>query len=118
MFFATKADDVPGTAPWRAALVGPATRVAILQNGVEHRERFADLVPAAQLLPVMVDLPAERTAPGRLRQRDPAQLWVPDTDHGRAFVDLFTGTPVDAATSPDFVTVLWRKLTLNALGAY
>ncbi len=117
VIIATKAYDAPATAPWLQALVSPATRVAILQNGVEHRERFADLVPAAQLLPVMVDLPAERSAPGVLRQRGQALLRVPNDDLGRAFVDLFAGTTVDAATSDDFRSVLWRKLTINAPGA-
>ncbi|QND66399.1 hypothetical protein HB777_22440 [Mesorhizobium loti] len=33
---ATKAYDVTSTEPWLLGLVGPKTRVAILQNGVEH----------------------------------------------------------------------------------
>ncbi len=117
VFVAIKAYDVVSVARWLNALVGPTTRVAILQNGVEHRERFANLVPANQLLPVMVDLPAERLSPGVLRQRGPALLRVPNDELGRAFVDLFAGTSVDAKTSDDFLSVLWRKLTINAPGA-
>jgi 2-dehydropantoate 2-reductase len=33
---ATKAHQTAGAAPWLAALVGRTTRVAVLQNGVEH----------------------------------------------------------------------------------
>ncbi|BET67918.1 2-dehydropantoate 2-reductase [Opitutales bacterium ASA1] len=117
IFVAVKAYDAAATAPWLAALLGPSTRVAIIQNGVEHRERFAPWVPASQLLPVMVDLPAERTAPGRIRQRGPGLVRVPADDLGHAFVALFAGTPIDAATSDDFTTVLWRKLTINSHGA-
>ncbi len=114
---ATKAYDATSTAPWLNALVGPTTRVAILQNGVEHRERFAGLVPPDQLLAVMVDLPAERSEFGALRQRGPAVLRVPNDELGRAFVALFAGTGVDAKTSDDFLSVLWRKLAINAPGA-
>src|SRR3712207_6149015 len=45
----TKAYDVAGTATWLKQLVGPHTRVAIIQNGVEHIERFAPFVPVEQL---------------------------------------------------------------------
>ncbi len=114
---ATKAYHVPAIAPWLQRLVGPQTRVAILQNGVEHRERFAGLVSPDQVLPVMVDIPAERMAPGKFHQRAWGLLRVPDDRLGHAFVELFTHTPIDAATATDFTTVLWRKLTLNAPGA-
>ncbi|MFZ9681797.1 MAG: 2-dehydropantoate 2-reductase [Cephaloticoccus sp.] len=117
MLIATKAYDVAGTAPWLATLVGPNTRVAVLRNGVEHRERFQSLVPAAQLLPVMVDLPASRLASGHIRQHGRGVLRVPDGDIGEAFCTLFAGTSIDAATVNDFTTCVWRKLTLNAPGA-
>ncbi|WP_221032127.1 2-dehydropantoate 2-reductase [Actomonas aquatica] len=117
VFVATKAYDASSVAPWLNALLSPITKIAILQNGVEHRQRFAELVPAAQLLPVMVDLPAERTAPGVLRQRGPALLRVPADPLGEAFVALFADTAVDVKTSDDFLSVLWRKLTINAPGA-
>lgn len=114
---ATKAYDATSAAVWLRAIVGPETRVAILQNGVEHRERFRDHVPADRLLPVMVDLPAERDAPGRIRQRGRTVFRVPDDSLGREFIQLLEGTGFDAAASQDFTSVLWRKLALNAPGA-
>ncbi|HUG10476.1 MAG TPA: 2-dehydropantoate 2-reductase [Opitutaceae bacterium] len=117
LLVATKAYDAAGTAAWLDALVSPTTRVAILQNGVEHRERFREHVPAERLLPVMIDLPAERTAPGRIRQRGKGVLRVPDDPLGREFVALLAGTTLDVATSADFVSVLWRKLAVNTPGA-
>ena len=47
---------------WLAGLVGPQTRVAVLQNGVEHVERFTPWLPADRITPAVVDIPAERTA--------------------------------------------------------
>ena len=43
--------------------------MAVLQNGVEHRERFAPYVPLESILPVIVDCPAERKSPERIVQR-------------------------------------------------
>lgn len=48
---ATKAHQTSKAAPWLAALTGPATRIAVLQNGVEHRERVVPLV-AGRVVPV------------------------------------------------------------------
>jgi 2-dehydropantoate 2-reductase len=114
---ATKAYDVAGTAHWLARLVGADTRVAVLQNGVEHRARFAGLVPDDRIVPVIVDIPAERTAPGRVRQRRIGSMLVPDDDAGRAFVALMASTPFAISVSDDFTTAAWRKLAVNCAGA-
>ena len=45
---ATKAYDVAGAAEWLQRLMGSDTRLAVLQNGVEHVERFAPYVSKAQ----------------------------------------------------------------------
>src|SRR6059036_1212349 len=42
---ATKAYDVAGTAIWLEKLCSNGAPIAVLQNGVEHRERFAPYVP-------------------------------------------------------------------------
>lgn len=113
----TKAYDVAGAATWLRALSGADTRVAILQNGVEHLERFAPHVPLERLVPVVIDCPAERTAPGRVRQRGPGLMTVPDSAAGKAFAALFTGTPLTVQIVPDWRTTAWRKLCLNCAGA-
>jgi 2-dehydropantoate 2-reductase len=113
----TKAYDCAGAAAWFPGLVGPSTRVAILQNGVEHRERFAAWLPPERLLPVMVDIPAERPEPGRIVQRGPGKMIVPADEAGRQFVDLFVGSALSVTTTTDFKSAVWRKLCLNAPGA-
>ena len=114
---ATKAYDVAGAADWLARLAGPETRVAVLQNGVEHVARFAPFVPAERILPVMVDVPAEREAPGRIRQRGRGTMLVPAGQDGGAFADMFDGTGIDVAEAEDFNSALWRKLCVNSAGA-
>jgi 2-dehydropantoate 2-reductase len=114
---AVKSHQTPAVAGWLKALVGPGTKVAMLQNGVEHRERGAPYVPAGTVIvPVVVALPAERTAPGEIEMHGGAALTVPDDDAGRAFVALFDGTFVKANTDPDFTTRVWEKLCLNCAG--
>ena len=113
---ATKAYDVAGAAKWLDRLCAAGAPVAVLQNGVEHRERFAAYLPLESILPVMVDCPVERRSPELVVQRGQMHLKVPADDLGRSFVDLFAGTPAGAAAVSDFQTVVWRKLCHNAAG--
>jgi 2-dehydropantoate 2-reductase len=112
----TKAYDAPGAAAWFGGLVTPRTHVAILQNGVEHRERFAAYLRPDRLVPVMVDIPSERSAAGLVRQRGPGRMVAPDDAAGRVFASLFAGTPLDVAVTPDFTSTVWRKLCVNSVG--
>jgi 2-dehydropantoate 2-reductase len=116
VLIATKAYDAAGAAQWLPGLCGKDTPVVVLQNGVEHVERFAPYVSVERLVPAVIDCPAERTAPGRMRQRGPSWIVVPDTAHGRAFVPLFRRTNFDVSTG-DFTTRAWAKLCINAPGA-
>ena len=118
---ATKAYDAAGAARWFEWLRAKETPVAVLQNGVEHRERFARYVPTDRLVPVIVDCPAERRpADGsgveRIIQRGSMSLKVPMETQGSAFVDLFRGSAADASTVDDWTTVAWRKLCHNTAG--
>ncbi len=116
VFVTTKAYDAAGAAAWFPSLVGPHTVVAIMQNGVEHRERFAPFLDADKILPVMVDCPAERPVPGRIIQRGPGRMAVPAGPAGARFVELFSGTALEVAQAADFKSAIWRKLCLNSAG--
>jgi 2-dehydropantoate 2-reductase len=111
----TKTYDCAAAAAWLPGLMGPTTRLAVIQNGVEQRERFPE-VPDQRTVPVIIDLPVERTAPGRIVQRRSGTIHVPEGDAGEGFVALFTDTPIEATTTPDFVTAAWRKLAINCSG--
>ncbi len=112
-----KAHQVPSTAGWLHAAIGPQTKVAVLQNGVEQRERVAPFVPQhTAIVPVVVDLPAARTAPGEVIWYSRALLAVTDDAAGEEFCGLFTGSFVTASTTDDLVTRAWAKLCVNAPG--
>lgn len=117
VLIATKAYDAEAAARWFPALVGPHTKVAVLQNGVEHRARFARWIPPERVVPVVVDLPCERSAPGVARLRGEGALTVPAAPEGRAFAALFDGAGLTVSCADDFDAALWRKLALNSVGA-
>jgi 2-dehydropantoate 2-reductase len=116
VLLATKTYQTAGAADWLSALCGEPTVVAVLQNGVEHREEAGPLAGPATVLPAIVWCPSEAVAPGRVRQRGPARLSVPDEPAGAALAALLDGTAqVDVVS--DFHTEAWRKLCLNAVAA-
>lgn len=110
---ATKTYDVEATRPWLERLVVQGTRVAIIQNGVEHIRLFAHLVPAERLVPVIINLPAVRHAPGRITQNRHGLIWAPAGENGEAFAALFGHTEIDAVADPDFTSRAWIKLCGN-----
>jgi len=113
----TKTQDTAAAAPWLARLCRPATRVAVLQNGIDHVERVAPLANGAAVVPVIVYYNGERLGADRVRMRIAGEhdLAVADDAGGRAFAALMQGTPLRVLTEPDFVTLKWRKLLLNAV---
>jgi 2-dehydropantoate 2-reductase len=115
VLLATKAHQIEGAAPWLEALVGEETRVAVLQNGVEHAERVAPWVSPARVVPVVVQCPCVAVAPGHVLQRAPARLTVPAGEGGAAFALLFAGSSVAVSQSDDFILAAWRKLCLNVV---
>jgi 2-dehydropantoate 2-reductase len=113
----TKTYDSDAAAQWFATACGPTTRVAIIQNGVEHVARFVKHFDRQRLVPVMIDLPVDRVSPGKTVQRGAAHLVVPAGKNGADFVKLFDHTNFDIKQTEDFATAVWRKLCLNSAGA-
>lgn len=114
---ATKAYDATTTSPWLQRLCLGDTPVAILQNGVEHRENFAPFVHPGMILPVVVDCPAERQAHGHILQRGPAKMLVDNSRLGSGFAELFRGSKAEVHLTDDFLTAAWQKLCMNSAGA-
>ena len=104
-------------APWLERLCTPQTRVAVLQNGIDHVARVAPLANGATVLPVIVYYNGERLAPDRVRMRRAAERiwWCADDAAGRAFAATVRGHRLRVFRSDDFVTLVWRKLLINAV---
>ncbi|KAF2672709.1 2-dehydropantoate 2-reductase [Microthyrium microscopicum] len=120
LLISTKAYHVEGASTWFPSLLGPNTRIAVIQNGVEQAERFAPYLSAEQqknLLPVMVDLPAEKREDGSVHQWKWGLFAVPDTPLGAEFKALFENSGANVQLSADWLTTAWKKLCINAAGA-
>jgi 2-dehydropantoate 2-reductase len=113
----TKAHDTASSAPWLQRLCGPRTRVAVLQNGIGHADRLAPLVGDASIVPTIVYYNGERLASDRVRFRRAGEydFAVSDDSDGQAFAELLEGTSMRVLRSPDFNTLAWRKLLINAV---
>ncbi len=114
---ATKTYDAEGAAAWFPALCATGASVAVVQNGVEHRERFLPFVPADRLLPVIIDCPVERRADGDIHIRGAATIKTEEGPLGQNFAALFAGSPVQIELTSDLVTAAWSKLCINCPGA-
>ena len=113
----TKAHDTPSSAPWLKRLCAPQTRVAVLQNGIRHKERLAPLVGDATVVPTIVYYNGERLAPDRVRFRRAGdhEFAVGDDADARTFEALLEGTAMRVMRNADFTTRAWRKLLINAV---
>lgn len=110
---ATKTYDSAGAKLWLDRLCDEKTQIAVVQNGVEHRENFA---PEWDVLPVVIDVPTERRPDGSVLQRSKAVMRVPESAAGRAFAGLFAGTTAEIELSGDFLSAVWAKLCINSAG--
>ncbi len=63
ILLAVKAHQTDGASGWLKALAGPGSVVAVLQNGVGHRDRVGPLAGEAAVLPAIVWCPAETISP-------------------------------------------------------
>jgi 2-dehydropantoate 2-reductase len=114
---ATKTYDAPGAGAWLEPLCEKSAPLAVIQNGVEHRERFAPYVSAERIVPVIIDCPAERQSPERVHQRGPAELFIQADAPGRSFAELFQGSAAQITLTTDFLSAAWRKLCINSAGS-
>lgn len=112
----TKVQDVPSTEPWLAALAGSSTPIAVVQNGVQHRESVADPAPGGPVLPALIYVAAERVRPGRVLRRSSASVLVESGPLGERFTELLGGSGLEMSRTGDFRTAAWRKMLTN-LGA-
>ena len=111
----TKAHQTAAAAPWLRALCASGTVLAVLQNGVEHRERVAPFVAdGVHVVPVMVACPAHRVAPGHIHATGPARLDIPVMPGSDALLAVFANSFAQVRAVDDFLTSSWTKLVMNA----
>jgi len=117
VMIATKTYDAEGAAVWLRGLAASGAAVAVIQNGVEHLERFTPWVPQERIVPVVIDCPVERQKNGEVLQRGAARMKVEEGRLGREFAELFKGSRAEIEVTTDWKSAAWRKLCVNAAGA-
>jgi 2-dehydropantoate 2-reductase len=112
---AVKAHHTAAVADWLHALARPDTTVLVAQNGVEQRERVMPYVGPARIVPGVVYLNVERTAPGRaiLRRVGALDVALPDDAAGAALAAELNAGKMRTSTEADLKTVAWAKLLSN-----
>jgi 2-dehydropantoate 2-reductase len=111
VLIAVKAHQTEAAAPFLRALTRDGTVVVVLQNGVEQRELVGPHVGGATVLPAIVWVPVEGIGPGHVRVRGDIRLTLPDEPAARTIAGLIDGVEL----SGDFITLVWRKLAINAV---
>ena len=117
VILATKTYQVASAATWLQTLCGPHTRVAVVQNGVEHVANLSPFIDPDRIVPVIIDCPAERSAPGRIVQRGDITMAVPSGPNAQDFAALFDHPSIRITLSNSWTTEAWKKLCLNCSGA-
>ncbi|WP_211189054.1 oxidoreductase [Mycobacterium attenuatum] len=115
VILAVKATHNDGARGWLARLCDEHTVVAVLQNGVEQVEQVQPLCPASTVVAGSVWFSAETQPAGWVRLRGAAALVLPAGAAAEGVAELLRGAGCRVDCDPDFTTVLWRKLVLNAL---
>ncbi len=92
--------------------------LAVLQNGITHRERMSvllgDLIDAVSVVPAVVYCPAERLAPGRVVVRGATRFTLPDDVGGRAIQQALADGYAQVRLTDDWLAAAWTKLMMNA----
>jgi 2-dehydropantoate 2-reductase len=97
---------------WLDRLVGPTTRIAVLQNGIELAEEVARWVPEDRCVPVVVRMSSERVGADSVVVRAAGRLLTDDSPAAREFAGL-VGPRVPVVHFPDFAVQAWHKLAFN-----
>lgn len=118
LILAVKATQNPAARAWLARLCGENTIVAVLQNGVEQVEQVAPYCRSPHVIPGSVWFSAETQPGGWVRLRGEAALVVPTGPAAESFAELLRGAGCQVDCDPDFRTLNWRKLLLNALAGF
>lgn len=112
---AVKAHQTDGVAPWLHAFKSSGATVLVAQNGVDLRDRFAAYLDPRQIVPSVVYLNCERSAPGHVTLR---RVGDRDLAVGNDLLSVELAAELNAgrmrtAIKADLTTVAWTKLLTN-----
>jgi 2-dehydropantoate 2-reductase len=117
VLFLVKTYDTAAAAALARPLVGPATTVATLQNGIGGADTLAAAFGADRVLAGVTYQGATVLAPGRIRHHMRGETWIGD-DPGRAepLAGALTAGGQPAHALAPVAPRIWKKLTNNCMG--
>jgi 2-dehydropantoate 2-reductase len=119
ILFCVKSYDTEAVAQSLGALMGPATVILSLQNGVDNADKIARLWKNHDVLPGVVYIASQLFEPGRIKHSAGGKI-VFGAQDARAHVAteaverLFSSAGISCEVSRDIRAVQWRKLLWNA----
>jgi len=115
VLLAVKDTQNEAAAAWLERLCDANTVVCALQNGVEQVERVGKYCQESTVVPCVVWFSAETQPGGWVRLRTPVRLVLPEGPASDRLALTLRGPRVTIDLDPDFVTVTWHKLLVNAV---
>lgn len=100
------------------AVIGPATRVLTLQNGLGNVETVSGFVPLDRLIVGMTDWPADKPGAGHVRSHGQGVVRLLAAD-GRPrpgvarVADVLDAAGLACAVDPQVWTAIWEKVAFN-----
>jgi 2-dehydropantoate 2-reductase len=119
ILFCVKSYDTEAVAQSLEALIGPATVILSLQNGVDNADKIARRWENQDVLAAVVYIAAQLFEPGRIKHSAGGKIVFGSQD-GHAHVAteaverLFCSAGIACEISNDIRAVQWRKLLWNA----
>ena len=120
VLFAVKLWDTEKAAEQTKPLVGPATRVITLQNGIDSVDRIAPILGADQTVGGAAYIATTIAAPGLIKQTSNfAMMRFARADKKadpmlQAFLDAGLAAKIDVAMAADITRELWQKFSFLA----
>ena len=133
----TKTHQIAAALASARHLLGPATWVLTLQNGLGNVEAISAFVPTSRILVGVTTIPADFLAPGSVRSHGAGQIRMghaaptgnaapnPHADHPSAdrcmlcqIVDLFLRAGLRATADPNVWAAIWERSANHYLCAF
>jgi len=120
VIFAVKNQDVDASAKALVPVLGRGTWAITVQNGVRAPERLAEILGNERVVPGVVRMPGDISAPGVIRHSADfdfihfGELNGQVTERVQGFRDALVEAGCMAEISTDIRTELWRKFTMQA----
>lgn len=99
-------------------LVSPKTMVAVIRNGLKHKEPFLPFTDASRILECTIDCPTQPITDGYYESLRKPVITAPESELASQFGQLLHNSDTEVRQVSDFKSESWKKVCeSSALGA-